>query len=125
AFPIPALPDDSPILRRVDLLCDAANGDLGECRDDAVDESVSLALDDVWAALTSSALDYPPDLDDAFWAGAWGQLFTRVQLWLECDELITLSEAARLLRGEASDTALRHVNDLIARRKLTRYADPD
>lgn len=39
------------------------------------------------------------------------------------DDLITMSEAAELLRGEATDTTLAYIGSLVLRGKLIRYED--
>lgn len=120
--PIQSVPQEAYI-QRVALLCDAANGELGECRDDAVDEAVSDAWDDVFALLTSSAYSDANEPDTAFWQSPLGALLMHARLWLDCDSLLTLSDAATILRGAANDTALRHINYLISAGKLTKYTD--
>lgn len=49
-----------------------------------------------------------------------GNLVLRAMLWLEGDELITMSEAAKLSRRR-----LQTISDMVARGTLTGYRDPD
>lgn len=99
---------DSPVKQRIALLVAVANGESHH------EGEVSEALLSV-ITLLDHVRGVPPEMQ---------QVVQHCQLWLNKDELITLSEAARLLRGEANNTTLRYVNDQLQRGKLKRYTDP-
>jgi hypothetical protein len=100
---------DSPLKHRISLLVSVANGESHH------EGEVAEALLSV-VTLLDHVRGVPPEMQ---------QVIQRCQLWLNKDELITLSEAARILRGEANDTTLRYVNEKIQRGKLKRYIDPN
>lgn len=64
-------------------------------------------------------------IDPEFWQSEIGQAILKVRLWLDNDELITLKEAAIILRGNAESRDLVWINDQIKKGKLTRYIDSD
>lgn len=119
-LPARAIPADAPALLACALLEQAASGVLDL---DADYERVSDAYDLVLAALTVSAANVIL-IDSTFWRTPAGWLLARVRVWLDGDELITLSEAARLVRGEASNASRRWINEQIQRGRLIRYVDP-
>jgi len=55
-----------------------------------------------------------------FWEAPIGQVMARAFIWLEGDELITMSQAAEISGRSASA-----LSQLVDRRKLTVYPDPD
>lgn len=119
-LPARAIPADAPALLACALLEQAASGVLDL---DADYERVSDAYDLVFDALTVSASNTAA-ADDALWHTPAGWLLARVRVWLDGDTLITLSEAARLARGEANAVSRRWINEQIQRGRLTRYVNP-
>lgn len=108
----------------VALLNAVAAGECDDRRDDdAFDERVGDAYDMVMALLFSNAWN-SDSVDEAFWETPMGQTALKVRLWLNCDELITISEAATILRGSANNRDRVYVNSLITRGELVRYIDP-
>jgi hypothetical protein len=108
----PAIPLlDSPLKRDVELLVKVVNGK-------------SQREIDVREALLAVSLVYgviPPHLRTA----EMKSLIDHAAVWLHRDELITLSEAAMLLRGSSEKRDLKWINDQLRLGKLTRYDDPD
>lgn len=102
---------DSPLKQRIALLCAVANGD-SQHEGEVAEAHMAVAEAMAW-------------MPSRYRPAALEQLLVHVRLWLDRDELITLSHAARILRGEANDTALRYVNYLVKAGKLTRYTDPN
>lgn len=100
---------DSPLKQRIGLLVAVANGESHH------EGEVAEALLSV-VTLLEHVRGVPQEMQQAI---------QHCQLWLNKDELITLSEAARILRGEVNDTTLRYVNDKLQRGKLKRYIDPN
>lgn len=99
---------NSPLRQRIALLVAVANGESqheGEVREALL--QVSLLLDRL-----------PPQ-------PALQEVVDHVQLWLERDELITLSEAATILRGTADNRDLVAINGYIERGRLSVLRDPN
>jgi hypothetical protein len=108
------------------LLQDIAAGEYGDngfLVSDELYEHVSIALDDLMTMLHGSAWN-GQEVPDEFWQSDFGKLVQAVQLWLEGDALITLREAAQVLRGSTEDRDLIAINGYIKRGKLTEFVDP-
>ena len=102
---------DSPLRQRIELLVDVANNHAHH------ESEVHEAL----MALSNAIEGVPAHYLHPHTA----QVIQRVQLWLHRDELITLSEAAQMLRGAAEPADLMYVRRLIDRGDLAEYTDPD
>lgn len=105
---------------QVDLLNRAAKDEIdqGEYMD-----SVTEAHDLIMTMLHGSAWN-GDSVDPAFWETEMGRTIEAVRFWIDCDELITISEAATLLRGGTTKADLMYIRRLIDRGKLTAYTDP-
>ena len=99
---------DSPLGQRIALLVDVANGN---SRDEHLVYEALLAV-----STTMECVRGRTQLDE---------VIQHVQLWLHRDELITLSEAAMLLRGSTENRDRVYVRDLIDRGDLAEYTDPN
>lgn len=107
----PVLPfEDSPIKQRIMLLCDVANGH-------SKDEH--LVRDALLVVMTT--LKHVPTYQQHPEMQA---VIQHVRLWLNRDDLITLTEAAMILRGASEKRDLISINGYIKRGKLTAYTDP-
>lgn len=116
-------------VRKMELLQAVASGQHGAngCVGDdgnALYDTVSEALDDLISMLFRGSWN-GEEIPVEFWDTDFGQLVQRVSMWLECDELITLSEAAMILRGSCEDRDLIAVNGYIKRGRLNEFTDPD
>lgn len=115
--------EQSPLREIIHTLCRVVN------EQPERDEQTVYEVMDMTQTLTetiySNALDSTYVVPEHFWMTEIGQLIMLAQLWASGDELITLSEAAKILRGSVEDRDLVYVNDQIKRGRLTRYADPD
>ncbi|GAB4528694.1 MAG: hypothetical protein OHK0046_47890 [Anaerolineae bacterium] len=119
--PHPAV--QSPIRDGIEQLCKAANGELQHDADGYLAMEIMQITQDIAEMLYVSPMgDY--QIPDAFWKTTLGQLIIHAQLWAQGDKLITMSEAAHILRGVADVTTLNYIASLVKTGKLTRYADP-
>lgn len=114
--------EQSPMREMIETLCRVVN-EKPE-RDDALTFEVMDMTQTIAETLYSAPLENSYTIPDSFWSSDLGQLIMQAQLWARGDQLITLSEAARILRGSAETRDLVYINDLITRGKLTRYIDP-
>ena len=112
---------DADISAQVDLLNRAARDEL--IQEDYMD-SVTDAHDNIMTILHGNAWNGDA-VDPEFWETDMGRTMLAVRLWIDCDELITLREAAQILRGSAEDRDLVYVNDQIKRGRLERYTNPN
>lgn len=121
----------SPLLEELRLLVRVANGEIDRARASEelrgeVYETLQSTVELLFAPIGASAYEIPPD----FWA--WpgiGQVCGQVVVWLHGDDLISYTEAARLLYDDAasvSDNALQmRISRLIDDGRLGAYSDPD
>jgi hypothetical protein len=108
----------------VDLLIDAANREITPTAENI--QLVSQTRQRVVDTLCGSPFDPAPVvLPRGFSASTWGWLIAHVDIAMLGDELITFTQAAVILRGEAENKHLRYINLLVQRGQLTRYAHPD
>jgi hypothetical protein len=114
--------EQSPLREMIETLCRVVNDQ--PKRDDMLTFEVMGMTQSIMETLYASPLEPSYTIPDTFWTSELGQLVMQAQLWARGDELVTLTEAARVLRGSAETRDLVYVNDLIARGKLTRYLDP-
>jgi len=110
-------PDQSPLRGQLELLVAVANGDHSH-NPHIVAETVQAVTE----TLFTSAMTY--DVPSAFWRTDLGQVIAHCQVWLRGDDLISVTEAARILRGSAETADLMYVSRLIERDVLTAYYDP-
>jgi len=117
----PALQTSIELLEAVAAGQHGANG----CEDDrsSVYDDVSLAVDYVLSALHSTAWG-TEEIPDDFWDTDIGRVIQHAQFWLECEELITITEAAMILRGSAEKRDLMSVAGFIERGVLRTINDP-
>lgn len=115
--------EQSPLREIIHTLCRVVN-DQPERDEQTVYEVMDMTQSLV-ETLYSTALDGSYIVPEHFWTTEIGKLIMLAQVWAFGDELITLSEAAKILRGTAEDRDLVYVNDQIKRGRLTRYTDPD
>jgi len=119
----PAHPlEQSPIRNYIATLCKIVN-DQPE-RSEALASAVMGITQKITESLCKHAWAQDYDVPAAFWKTQIGALILAAQLWAQGDALITLSEAARILRGSAEDRDLRYVNRIIKERNLTVSIDP-
>jgi hypothetical protein len=102
--------EDSPIKQEIMLLVDVANG-------------VSHHEGEVAEALLSVVTTLE-QVDAHRLPAQFEEIVQHVQLWLNRDDLITISEAATILRGSSSQKDIMSVKGYIERGKLTKYRDP-
>lgn len=126
-FMPPQMPpiEQSPLGEQIRQLCQVANGEIDRATADPmfVGETAEM-VQSLMETLFSTPLINAYLIPESFWGTELGQVVQAVQLWLADDELITLSEAARILRGQAETRNLVYVRSLIDKGELTRYADP-
>lgn len=101
---------DSPIRQRIELLVDVANG--ATYHEGIVGEALQSVQ---YTLLHIPAHKWHADLQ---------AVLIRCEAFVRADELITITEACKLLRGEATDTNMRYVNYQIQSGKLTAVIDP-
>jgi hypothetical protein len=111
--------EQSPLRERIELLCKIANGDY-------VDNPhiVAKTIQSVCETLFTTAYG-SYQIPNSFWQTALGQVIQHCCVWLHGDELITISEAARLLYADTSQRAIMRVQRLLKRGDLQRFIDPD
>lgn len=119
--------EQSPIAEQIALLVQVANGEYAPASES--DASIVGEIAETIQNLCETLFVTPfgansYEIPASFWNTPLGQVVMHCQLWLRSDELISLSEAAHLLRGSAEGRHLVYINDLIKRGKLTRYSDP-
>lgn len=100
--------EDSPLKINIKLLVDVANGN------SHYEHQVADALQSVVEA--TEAINRPQSLES---------VIQHVQLWLHRDELITITEASQILRGNTEKGDLMYIRRLISSGKLTEYTDPN
>lgn len=114
--------EQSPVREYVETLCRVVNTQPER------DEGLEYEVLDITQTLAEGLCSLPwangYEIPAEFWATDIGQLIIHAQLWARGDTLITLSEAARILRGASNDRDLVYVNALIERGQLTAYTDP-
>jgi len=115
--------EQSPLSEIIHTLCRVVNTQPE--RDDATVFEIMDMTQTLAETLYSTPLDGSYSIPDHFWTTETGQLIALAQLWAQGDELITLSEAAKILRGASGDRDLVYINEQIRRGRLTRYTDPD
>lgn len=110
--------------KHVDLLNAVAAGQHDNEDDrDRLYDAVTNAHDLVMAMLHTNAINDDSNISDRFWNTDAGRVILNVRLWLDDDEMITLTEAAEILRGGSETRDLVWINDQIRRGKLDRYTD--
>lgn len=114
--------EQSPLREQITMICRAANGELA--RDDDVMGELGEMIQSLAETLYSTPLDNSYSIPASFWATELGQAVLHAQLWLRNDELITLTEAAKILRGSTEAADRMWVVEQIRRGRLTRYVDP-
>lgn len=114
--------EQSPVRDYVETLCRVVNEQ--PPRDEVLVAEIYDITQALAEGLCSHAWGHGYEIPRAFWGTEIGQLIVRAQLWARGDELITLSEAARILRGSAEDRDLIYINSLLQSGKLTAYTDP-
>src|SRR6056297_1047234 len=103
------------------ILTEVANGDHNIATvTDAFYDNVDAIHDDLMQMLFGNAYNSQLIPDD-FWLTDIGQTMLKVTIWLNHDELITLTEAAQLARGATNKRDLIWINDQIKRDRLTRF----
>lgn len=115
--------EQSPLREIIHTLCRVVNEQPE--RDEQTVYEVMDMTQSLVETLYSNPLDGSYIVPEHFWTTELGQLIMLAQLWARGDELITLSEAAQILRGSVEDRDLVYVNDQIKRGRLTRYTEPD
>lgn len=115
--------EQSPLREIIHTLCRVVNEQPE--RDDQTVFEVMDMTQSLAETLYSTPLDSAYIIPEHFWTTDLGKLIVIARLWAQGDELITLSEAAQILRGAAEDRDLVYINDQIKRGRLTRYTDPD
>lgn len=114
----------SPFLDgNIALLQEVASGQHDDNDNDNLHDSVELAYEFVMKALHGNAWN-DEVIAESFWQSELGQQMEVVRFWLNGDELITITEAAQLLRGSTEHKHIAYVSALIKRGELERYADP-
>ena len=120
------LSGDSPLGYDIAILCDAANGEIDKKSpefDTGLISDVMDAIDNVLRVLHLAPLTETYKASDDFWRMEIGQVILEADMWWRGDSLITLSEAAQMLRGGTDKKDLNFVRRLIKQGQLTRYAD--
>lgn len=127
-MPAPILPgDDTPFGKEIELLCDVANGKINRATADefAVME-IAMTVQSVCEALfVAPGGTYAYIIPEQFWNTQLGQVVARVQMWLRDDDLISITEAAKMLRNGTEKRDLMYVRSLIKSGQLTAYPDLD
>lgn len=127
-FAPPLLPPitDSPLGEQISQLCRVANGEVDRATADPefVGETAEM-VQSLAETLFSTPLSSAYAIPEAFWRTDLGRVIAAAQLWVADDELITLSEAAEILRGQSKTRDLVYIRALIKKGDLTRYSDPD
>lgn len=116
---------ESPVREQIEALCLIANGKVNRNR--ASEQQVGEVMEmtqNLAEMLYSTPLEGTYSIPPAFWNTDLGQVILHAQLWAREDELITLTEAAILLRGEANSASYNYVRRLIDRGHLVEYRDP-
>lgn len=110
--------EQSPLQDIVKTLVQIANGEVEP--DETTNDAIQSLMETLFIApLSTWGYEIPP----AFWTSDLGQVVLQVQLKLFGDRLITLSEAATILRGKSTGTTLKWVNDQIKKGTLKAYID--
>ncbi len=102
--------EDSPIKQEIMLLVDVANGN--SHHEGEVAETL-LSVVTTFEQVSPSRL--PVEFEE---------IVQHVHLWLNRDDLISISDAAIILRGSAEQKDIMSVKGYIERGKLTKYRDP-
>jgi hypothetical protein len=103
--------EDSPIKQEIMLLVDVANGNSHRHQGEVAEALLSVIT--TFEQVESARL--PEEFEE---------IVQHVQLWLNRDDLITISDAAVILRGGAAQKDIMSVKGYIERGKLTKYRDP-
>lgn len=116
------LASDSSLRSAWSLLVSVAAGTFGrgELTTENTYDSVSVAFDEVAQALGDVWGDCWPDMLPVDLI----EVTRRVEYWLHADDLITISQAAHILRGDAQKRDLMAVHGLTQRGKLRVFFDP-
>lgn len=118
---LPTIPiQQSPLKDQITLLVNIANGDYAE-EPGIVAETIQSICETLFVAPAGA---YSYEIPEGFWKTPLGQVVMRCQLWLHHDELLTISEAAQLLRGSTDKADLMFIRRAIDSGKLTAYTDP-
>jgi len=88
---------------------------------DIVAAFVEAAVNDALAGICGPECE----IKESFWDTSSGQLVATAQYWLYQDDLITASEAAKILFGNSSERFLMAVRHLSISGELPRYRRPD
>jgi hypothetical protein len=131
--------ESSPLREEINLLCRVANGEIA--RDSASPEQVAEVIGTIQEI--AETLCVPPwgpggyDIAREFWATPAGEVMLHAQRWARGEELITYSEAARILdplswseaitgeaRTRAQEAARARVRRLVEAGELMGYLDP-
>lgn len=113
--------EQSPVRDYVETLCRIVNEQ--PARDEVLVAEVYDITQSLAEGLCSHAWGHGYEIPRSFWGTEIGQLIVRAQLWARGDELITLTDAALILRGAAENRDLVYVNKIIEAGKLTAYID--
>lgn len=120
---IPTMPvEQSPIREQIALLVRCANGWM---REDARRSEVAETIQSLCETLFSNALFGSYEIPSQFWQTDLGKAIQHCQTWLHGEDLITLSEAAQIIRGGAGEADLISINGYIKRGTLRTFIDPD
>lgn len=117
--------DFCPLRAEIQDLCRVANGEVDRATADGdfVADTYQLLQDiaKLCAWWWTAEYEIPPSWRETPLGRAW----TAAWYWLESDDMITLSEAAMLLYGAATDAELHKIDRLIKRGKLAERGDPN
>lgn len=113
--------ESSPIVEEVTTLVRFANGEAEEDFEGEIQETIQGLCELLFVPIGEH---YSYTIPDEFWNTPLGQVMAYCQVKLRGDDLITISEAAQLLRGSADNRDLVAVNGYIERGKLKAYIDP-
>ena len=107
----------------VDILAEIASAAVGEmehsddgCREDVVREGIQSLMERLFSFHGGGAAYTIPD---EFWEAPIGEMVARAMLWIQRDELITLTEAAKL-RG----VTVQAISQAVRAGRLRKYVDP-
>lgn len=126
ADPVPPM-TQSPIGEEIKLLCRVANGEIDRATADEltvgeVAETIQGVCETLFVAPGGT---YAYVIPNAFWETQLGEVVARCQLWVRDGNLIGISDAAKILRGSASQSNLMYVRSLINAGRLSSYPDFD
>ncbi|GJQ51249.1 MAG TPA: hypothetical protein PLD47_13965 [Aggregatilineales bacterium] len=117
-LPAPKNIEDSPFAKSIMLIGEAANG--GDVFPDALEDAIAGVLRVLFAQAGATEEHIPAE----FWREPLGKLITAARA-AGVDDLITHSEAARMLYGTATAPDLRRFETLLKSGKVNRYFAPD